>query len=399
MHHLTNDICVVIANYGFSDNAEYLKSGFSNYFHTVLIDSSSPTPPTNTDIKITNNYYPGLWSAAYEYSESNHYKWLMFVATDLVIDDIDHLCLLTYQATQNDSIGIYSPSLREDSRTSFSNLYCKSTHSMREVGIVEGFFFLARTEFLKIIYPIPTNNKFGWGVDVMTCYAANQAEKMVVVDDRIIIYHPPSLPGHAIDKQSATQEALSYLGDKVFNWTQEIQTKFSTELKLISTQSSLDLGCGTRIANPFNLKFLCGIDIRTNENPNIRVADLNVEPIPFPENYFDSVTAYDFIEHVPRLVYCPQRRFPFIELMNEIFRVLQPGGYFVSNTPAYPDPKAFQDPTHVNIITERTFEYYFCHEFLWARMYGFNGVFQLISQSWDDGKLQTVMRAIKPTNT
>jgi hypothetical protein len=78
--------------------------------------------------------------------------------------------------------------------------------------------------------------------------------------------------------------------------------------------------------------------------------------------------------------------------MDEIHRVLKMGGIFLSLTPAYPDAKAFQDPTHVNFITDRTFPDYFCSPNLWGRMYGFKGNFILVSQVWEDGKLRTVLR-------
>ena len=70
--------------------------------------------------------------------------------------------------------------------------------------------------------------------------------------------------------------------------------------------------------------------------------------------------------------------------MNEIWRVLRPGGTFRAHTPAFPKAMAFTDPTHVNIITEDTCKY-FCggdHDQL-ARSYGFTGMFNLKTQYWD----------------
>ncbi|MCT0225743.1 class I SAM-dependent methyltransferase [Synechococcus sp. CS-1328] len=153
---------------------------------------------------------------------------------------------------------------------------------------------------------------------------------------------------------------------------------------------SLDLGCGSNPQNPFNADLLFGVDsMRTASSDGklveVRKADLAVEAIPFAEAMFDHVTAYDFIEHVPRLIYLPGgARCCFVELMSEIYRVLKPGGTFYSLTPAYPSPKAFQDPTHVNIITESTFPDYFCGATPWARAYGFSGLFSLESQEWVD---------------
>lgn len=142
----------------------------------------------------------------------------------------------------------------------------------------------------------------------------------------------------------------------------------------------LDLGCGERPRNPYERGQLCGVDIRMPEAAiahEHRVANLVLEPIPYADDSFASVSAYDFIEHVPRLF--PDGRggtlFPFVRLMDEIWRVLAPGGRLYALTPAYPHPEAFVDPTHVNIVTERT-HLYFCGVEPQARMYGFRGRFE-----------------------
>jgi SAM-dependent methyltransferase len=149
----------------------------------------------------------------------------------------------------------------------------------------------------------------------------------------------------------------------------------------------LDLGCGTAPRNPYRRKFLCGVDIRSPQNLNVheyKSANLFLDPIPWPANYFGSVSAFDFIEHVPRVL--PNltgggTRFPFIELLNEVWRVLGPDGLFYALTPCYPSKAAFQDPTHVNIITEETHNY-FCGAAPVAAMYGFIGRFSVRRAQW-----------------
>jgi tetratricopeptide (TPR) repeat protein len=157
---------------------------------------------------------------------------------------------------------------------------------------------------------------------------------------------------------------------------------------------SLDLGCGLRPKNPFNADEVFGVDVRDDIPANIRSADLAIEPIPFEDNLFDYVTAHDFIEHIPRVLYVPSRRNAFIELMNEVYRVLKVGGMFLSNTPAYPHAPAFQDPTHVNIITFETFPLYFDDVNRWAAMYGFKGAFKITFQEWRGAHLLTVMKKV-----
>ena len=132
--------------------------------------------------------------------------------------------------------------------------------------------------------------------------------------------------------------------------------------------------------NPFKAEMLYGVDIREfDEQPadfNYKQCNLITQAIPYPDNFFDSVSAYDFLEHIPRvIIYNDQTRFPFVELMNEIHRVLKPSGELYALTPYYPKESCFIDPTHVNFITPKTHRY-FVKPDLMANMYGFSGSFE-----------------------
>lgn len=150
---------------------------------------------------------------------------------------------------------------------------------------------------------------------------------------------------------------------------------------------SLDLGCGMSPKNPFQAAESFGIDLLPSVSDNILSADLSVSDLPFESSSFYFVTAFDFIEHIPRCIYLDGvARYPFISLLGEVYRVLKPGGLFYCWTPAYPAKEAFQDPTHVNIITEDTLPLYFTscedRQYPFARMYGFRGNFRLVEQKW-----------------
>lgn len=162
---------------------------------------------------------------------------------------------------------------------------------------------------------------------------------------------------------------------------------------------SLDLGSGPYPKNPFNADEVFGIDyeMRPNLAANIKIADLVIDPIPYDNDSFEYVTAHDFIEHIPRVLYMPKRRNPFVELMSEVYRVLKMGGFFLSLTPAYPHGAAFIDPTHVNIITEGTFPLYFgdkAEGSPWGRIYGFQGAFSVRIEEWRGPHLLTVLQKI-----
>lgn len=149
----------------------------------------------------------------------------------------------------------------------------------------------------------------------------------------------------------------------------------------------LDLGCGKFPRNPYGRAALAGVDVRAQPEGvafDYRVANLAVQPIPFEDDAFGSVSAFDFLEHVPRLLPTPDGQstvFPFIRLMDEVWRVLAHGGRFYALTPAYPHAEAFIDPTHVNIIAAGTHEY-FCGPSPMARMYGFQGRFDVVRAGW-----------------
>jgi len=151
------------------------------------------------------------------------------------------------------------------------------------------------------------------------------------------------------------------------------------------TTKHLDLGCGGNPRNPYFCDELFGLD-QSNilDNPQIRTCQIGLESFPFPSDHFDSVSAYDFLEHIPRqaIDYTTKKiNFPFVELMQEVWRVLKHDGRFFALTPVYPSKEAFQDPTHVNIITPDTHSY-FCGPdgaTLYCAHYGFTGRFEALN--------------------
>ncbi|MCB2021933.1 MAG: methyltransferase domain-containing protein [Burkholderiaceae bacterium] len=166
-----------------------------------------------------------------------------------------------------------------------------------------------------------------------------------------------------------------------------IASAMSEASSALATERHLDLGCGARPRNPYGRRHLYGVDLnrpQTDVAFEFASANLALQPIPFASDLFGSVSAFDFIEHVPRVLNGAEPNttcFPFVRLMDEVWRVLAPGGLFYALTPCYPSAPAFMDPTHVNIITDRTHEY-FCGEQPIARMYGFEGRFTVRLARW-----------------
>jgi SAM-dependent methyltransferase len=175
-------------------------------------------------------------------------------------------------------------------------------------------------------------------------------------------------------------------------WQQEIPKVF--DLQGIGNAISVDLGCGSLPRNPLGAESVIGVDILTQSPYEVLPHSLGYVQVlpgtqlPFEPNQIDCVSAFDFLEHVPRVERSPGGEFrnPFIETMNEVYRILKPGGLFIALTPCYPSPTAFADPTHVNYITEETHLYFSGLNFAKTKGYGFNGEFDLIEGAWSDWK-------------
>lgn len=109
-----------------------------------------------------------------------------------------------------------------------------------------------------------------------------------------------------------------------------------------ATKRCLDIGCG-----PAKRPGCIGVDRLALPGVDV-VHDLGVFPWPFDDDEFDSVYASHLLEHLSDLV----------RTMEEVHRILKPGGRFVVRVPYYRYEGAFRDPTHVRFFTERTFEYF-----------------------------------------
>ena len=159
--------------------------------------------------------------------------------------------------------------------------------------------------------------------------------------------------------------------------------------KMEITLKSLDLGCGPEPRNPFLAEELFGVDINNFENSNIKIADLAVEPIPFPDNSFDYISGFDFLEHIPRILYFgSERKQPFIDIMSEAWRVLKPDGQTFFATPAFPFPETFQDPQHVNFMTHETIQYFAGYYLNLGKSYGFKGRFEILFHDFAHSPVQ-----------
>lgn len=327
-------ILVAIVNYDFSENADRLKGEFSKFFPTILIDSTSPKPPNSVDFTIANDYYPGQWNSSISYAIRENYDWLLFIASDVQIEEIEKLAKYATEISKRSEIGVYAPSLDMKSRCAFSLQYNRLSLGIREVGIVEGFCFFARTDLLAQIHPAPVENVFGWGLDILLCKAAYQNRKKVVIDDRVKIFHPSSNPTHEIDRVLAKQLSSQMLAEDQLSWVNEIQQQFQIKQFSPGATRSLEIGFGSALENYFDAQQCWGLDPLKHDEPRMLPMNMKRRGIPFRKNTFDSVSISESQLEKSQmgmfLVFTPEYK-----MMKETCRVLKQDGLLVFFFPSF----------------------------------------------------------------
>jgi glycosyltransferase involved in cell wall biosynthesis len=151
-------------------------------------------------------------------------------------------------------------------------------------------------------------------------------------------------------------------------------------------QMKLNLGCCDATIPGF-------VNVDIVARPGVdQVADLST-PWPWADNSVEYVRAWDIIEHLPDK----------IMTMNEIYRVLKPGGRAEIAVPTTDGTGAFQDPTHVSFWNRRSFLYYEAGNLYrerFANSYGIRARFRTVSERTDrtvDGpRLTIILEAVKP---
>ncbi len=108
----------------------------------------------------------------------------------------------------------------------------------------------------------------------------------------------------------------------------------------------LDIGCGAN-------KQAGWVGMDWQELPGVDIIhDVESYPWPLPDESVLVAFASHLVEHIN------PARGGFLKFMDEVWRVLRPGGEFAIATPHGYSPGYLQDPTHCNPCNEHTWYYF-----------------------------------------
>lgn len=121
-------------------------------------------------------------------------------------------------------------------------------------------------------------------------------------------------------------------------------------------RKELLIGCGSRL-----IKFLyrgddsewhdlTTLDINPDHKPDV-VWDLTVFPLPFDDDTFDEIHAYEVLEHTGAQ---GDYKFFFAQF-SEFWRILKPGGFLMGTVPAPNSDWVWGDPSHTRMLHPHNF--------------------------------------------
>ena len=143
---------------------------------------------------------------------------------------------------------------------------------------------------------------------------------------------------------------------------------------------------------------LVTLDIDKDCKPDV-LHDLNELPLPFDDNMFDEIHAYEILEHCGR----QGDWLFFFNQFYEFWRILKPGGYFVGTVPMWDSEWAWADPGHTRVITpnsmvflsQREYEVQVGKTAMTDYRSAWDGDFELIGMDQTEDTFAFVIKAIK----
>jgi len=170
----------------------------------------------------------------------------------------------------------------------------------------------------------------------------------------------------------------------------------------------LILGCGGKYipdilmgSAPLPERHFIRLDNNADHNPDIifDLNDLRGIPLPFEDNSFDYIHAYEVLEHLSS-----QGNYHFFfKEFTEYHRILKPGGCFIGSVPAPGSPWVWGDPSHTRHLPPEVFTFLSQKEYdkqvgktaMSDFRYLYKADFDLYAIEEKDGFLYFILKAVK----
>lgn len=106
-------------------------------------------------------------------------------------------------------------------------------------------------------------------------------------------------------------------------------------------KKKLNLGCGTDIKEEW-------VNLDSSPLPGVDVVhDIATLHLPFGDEEFDEILCQDILEHLD-----------YVPVLQDLHRILKPGGTLTIRVPHFTSKHNFIDPTHQRLFSVNTFDFF-----------------------------------------
>lgn len=238
----------------------------------------------------------------------------------------------------------------------------KTPGRIEEVNWIIGFCMVFRKSLVERIGYFDESFHPCCGEEIDFCLRARQQGFRIGVARDVYVHHE----GSATFKETHTVNEYNALCAKTSNHLEKKWGRFAFQqaagpvpADVREKGTILNLGCGYR-----KIEGAINIDNRAECSPDL-LCDVT-EGLPFSDNSICEVKAFDFLEHIPIG--------KTVVVLEEIYRVLKPGGKLEHLTPSTEGRGAFMDPNHVSFWNENSFKYFIDEEY--RNLYGIKAKFK-----------------------
>lgn len=172
-------------------------------------------------------------------------------------------------------------------------------------------------------------------------------------------------------------------------------------------KTELLIGCGSSrqkrmTADGTNtFENLTTLDYNADHNPDVVWDLMHPDVLPFEENSFDEIHAYEVLEHLGQ-----QGDFHrFFKQFSVFWKVLRPGGHLLATCPSRHSPWAWGDPSHTRIMQPE--QLVFLHQPCYTQQVGVTPMsdfrfiykedFDIILNQDDGNSFSFILKAVKPS--
>jgi predicted SAM-dependent methyltransferase len=174
----------------------------------------------------------------------------------------------------------------------------------------------------------------------------------------------------------------------------------------MSDYSELLLGAGSRhvkaMTHPFHPEWegKVTLDMEPRHKPDVLWDLRSPVPLPFADNLFDEVHAYEVLEHIGQ----QGDHETFFRQFADYWRVLKPNGYFFASVPGRNSPWLWGDPGHTRHICKETLVFLEQPQYEQVgktAMSDYRGIykadFDVIDTKRDEDSFYFALKAVKPS--